>query len=59
VGTTAIGENPIAIHPDGRRIAFVAGKPFQAVLPFDLRPAASGSPVELRVLGHVFAPVGN
>jgi hypothetical protein len=50
VGTTLIGEDPIAIHPDGRRIAFVAGRPFNALLPFDLRPTAVGSPVELRIL---------
>lgn len=50
VGTTLIGEDPIAIHPDGHRIAFVAGWPFNAQLPFDVRPAAVGSPVELRIL---------
>ena len=54
VGTTKIGENPIAIRPDGVQIAFVAGRPFNGVMPFDLRPEAVGSPVELRLLENVF-----
>jgi Tol biopolymer transport system component len=53
VGTTQIGENPIAIHPDGTRIAFVAGRPFPAVWPLYVGPRGVGSPLELRVLGPV------
>jgi hypothetical protein len=51
VGTTQIGENPIAIHPDGTRIAFVAGRPFPAVWTGNVGPRGAGSPLELRLLG--------
>jgi hypothetical protein len=51
VGTTQIGENPIAIHPDGRQLAFVAGRPFPAVWTANVRPQALGAPLELRLLG--------
>lgn len=51
VGTTQIGENPIAIHPDGTRIAFVAGRPFPAVWTGNVGPRNAGSPLELRLLG--------
>jgi hypothetical protein len=51
VGTTLIGENPIAVHPDGTRIAFVAGRPFPGVWTGNVGPRAAGSPIELRLLG--------
>ena len=50
VGVSPIGETGIAIHPNGREIAFVAGYPIAATMPLMRGAHHVGADVECRVL---------
>jgi Tol biopolymer transport system component len=53
VGVAPIGETAIAIHPNGREIAFVGGYPIAATMPLSRGPRDVGAGVEFRVLDPV------